>query len=109
MRAGLEPETPLQSSGRWAYQSHNSFKVLSMDDQLPDRLSTNPKSPFHNAELLERGVGIRFNGVDRTNVEEYCVSEGWVRLAVGKTVDRHGNPMTVKYKGVVEPYLREPE
>ena len=109
MRAGLEPETPLQSSVRWAYQSHNSFKVLPMDDQLPDRLSTDPKSPFHNAELLERGVGIRFNGVDRTNVEEYCVSEGWVRLAVGKTVDRHGNPMTVKYKGVVEPYLREPE
>ena len=73
---------------------------------LPDRLSTNPKSPFHNAELLERGVGIRFNGVERNNVEEYCVSEGWVKLAVGKTVDRHGNAMTVKYKGKVEPYLR---
>ena len=73
---------------------------------LPDRLSTNPKSPFHDAELLERGVGIRFNGVERNNVEEYCVSEGWVRLAVGKTVDRHGNAMTVKYKGKVEPYLR---
>jgi hypothetical protein len=74
--------------------------------ELPDRLSTNPASPFHNAELLERGVGVKFNGVDRTNVEEYCVSEGWVRLAVGKTVDRHGNAMTVKYKGKVEPYLR---
>jgi len=73
---------------------------------LPDRLSTNPASPFHNAELLERGVGIRFNGMDRNNVEEYCVSEGWVRLAVGKTVDRNGNAMTVKYKGKVEPYLR---
>ena len=58
---------------------------------LPDRLSVNPKSPFYNAELLERGVGIRFNGADKNNVEEYCVSEGWVRLAVGKTVDRHGN------------------
>jgi hypothetical protein len=56
--------------------------------------------------LLERGVGVLFNGVDRNNVEEYCVSEGWVRLAVGKTVDRHGKPMTVKYKGKVEPYLR---
>ena len=78
-------------------------------DTLPDRLSTDPKSPYHNAELLERGVGIRFNGVDRNNVEEYCVSEGWVRLAVGKTVDRHGNAMTVKYKGKVEPYLRAPE
>ena len=74
--------------------------------ELPDRLSTNPASPFHNAELLERGVGIKFNGVDRNNVEEYCVSEGWVRLAVGKTVDRNGNAMTVKYKGKVEPYLR---
>ena len=73
---------------------------------LPDRLSTNPQSPFHNPALLERGVGVLFNGVDRTNVEEYCVSEGWVRLAVGKTVDRHGNAMTVKYKGTVEPYFR---
>jgi hypothetical protein len=76
---------------------------------MPDRLSVNPKSPFYNAELLERGVGVRFNGADKTNVEEYCVSEGWVRLAVGKTVDRHGNAMTVKYNGVVEPYLRAPE
>jgi hypothetical protein len=76
------------------------------EKSLPDRLSTNPQSPFHNAELLERGVGVLFNGVDRNNVEEYCVSEGWVRLAVGKTVDRHGNAMTVKYRGKVEPYLR---
>jgi len=73
---------------------------------MPDRLSINPGSPFHNAELLERGVGVKFNGVDRNNVEEYCVSEGWVRLAVGKTVDRNGNAMTVKYKGKVEPYLK---
>ncbi|HUO01506.1 MAG TPA: DUF3297 family protein [Rhizomicrobium sp.] len=78
-------------------------------NSLPDRLSTNPQSPYHNAQLLEQGVGVRFNGVDRNNVEEYCVSEGWVRLAVGKTVDRHGNPMTVKYKGKVEPYLRGAE
>jgi hypothetical protein len=73
---------------------------------LPDRLSVNPQSPFYDAALLERGIGIRFNGADKTNVEEYCVSEGWVRLAVGKTVDRHGNAMTVKYKGKVEPYFR---
>ncbi|HJR55456.1 MAG TPA: DUF3297 family protein [Rhizomicrobium sp.] len=79
------------------------------DETLPDRLSVNPKSPFYNAELLERGVGIRFNGAEKNNVEEYCVSEGWVRLAVGKTVDRHGNAMTVKYKGTVEPYVRAPE
>ena len=76
---------------------------------MPDRLSNNPQSPFHDAQLLERGWSVRFNGVDRNNVEEYCVSEGWVRMAVGKTVDRHGNAMTVKYKGKVEPYLRTPE
>jgi hypothetical protein len=79
----------------------------SMTDTLPDRLAMNPKSPFHNAELLERGVGIKFNGMEKTNVDEYCVSEGWIRVAVGKTVDRKGNPMTVKLNGTVEPYLRE--
>jgi hypothetical protein len=78
----------------------------SPEQALPDRLSVNPGSPFYDAGLLERGVGVRFNGVDKNNVEEYCVSEGWVRLAVGKTVDRQGNAMTVKYKGLVQPYLR---
>jgi len=77
-----------------------------MSDTPPDRLCNNPKSPFFNEELLERGVGIRFNGVERNNVEEYCVSEGWVRVVAGKSVDRHGNPMTVKLKGTVEPYFR---
>ncbi|MGA0562367.1 DUF3297 family protein [Ancylobacter sp. VNQ12] len=79
-----------------------------MTDILPDRLSSDPMSPFYNAELLERGVGIRFKGVEKTNVEEYCVSEGWVRVSVGKAKDRAGNPMTVKLQGPVEPYLREP-
>ncbi len=74
---------------------------------LPDRLSTNPSSPYHDAELLQRGIGIRFKGVERTNVEEYCVSECWVRVAVGKTLDRAGNPMTMKLQGTVEPYLRD--
>jgi hypothetical protein len=74
---------------------------------LPDRLSTNPSSPYHDAALLQRGIGIRFKGVERTNVEEYCVSEGWVRVAVGKTTDRAGNPMTMKLQGPVEPYLRD--
>jgi hypothetical protein len=77
-----------------------------MSDTPPDRLCNNPKSPFFNEELLERGIGIRFNGVERNNVEEYCVSEGWVRVVAGKSVDRHGNPMTVKLKGIVEPYFR---
>ena len=79
-----------------------------MSDQLPDRLSTNPTSPFYDAELLERGIGIRFNGAEKTNVEEYSISEGWIRVAVGKAKDRAGNPMTVKLKGKVEPYLQAP-
>ncbi|QRE76288.1 DUF3297 family protein [Methylobacterium aquaticum] len=77
-----------------------------MTDTPPDRLSTDPRSPFHDAALLERGVGVRFKGVEKTNVEEYCVSEGWVRLAAGNAKDRFGNPMTVKLKGPVEPYFR---
>ena len=78
-----------------------------MTDTPPDRLAINPKSPHHNAALLERGVGIRFNGVEKTNVEEYCISEGWVRVAAGKARDRFGQPMTVKLSGKVEPYFRD--
>lgn len=78
-----------------------------MSDTPPDRLSSDPDSPYYNAELLERGIGIRFKGVEKTNVEEYCVSEGWVRLSVGNTKDRHGNPLTLKLKGPVEPYFRD--
>lgn len=78
-----------------------------MTETPPDRLSTNPKSPHFNEELLERGIGIKFNGAEKTNVEEYCVSEGWVRVTVGKTLDRHGDPMTMKLKGVVAPYFRD--
>ena len=77
-----------------------------MTDSLPDRLSTNPRSPYYNEELLRRDVGIRFDGKERTNVEEYCVSEGWIRVAAGKAVDRHGNPLTIKLSGKVEPYFR---
>lgn len=79
-----------------------------MTDIPPDRLSATPNSPYYNEALLARGVGIRFNGVEKTNVEEYCVSEGWVRLAAGTARDRKGNPMTIKLKGVVEPYFKEP-
>ncbi|QIB32403.1 DUF3297 family protein [Ancylobacter pratisalsi] len=78
-----------------------------MSENLPDRLSSDPTSPFYDEALLARGVGIRFKGVEKTNVEEYCVSEGWVRVAVGKAKDRAGNPMTVKLKGPVEPYLQD--
>ena len=78
-----------------------------MSDTLPDRLSVNPNSPYYDEAVLARGVGIRFKGVEKTNVEEYCVSEGWVRLSAGKALDRAGNPITVKLKGPVEPYFRE--
>lgn len=75
----------------------------------PDRLSVNPKSPHFDQEVLARDVGIRFNGEEKTNVEEYCVSEGWVRVSIGKTLDRKGNPLTIKVNGVVEPYFRTAE
>ena len=73
---------------------------------LPDRLSTDPRSPYHVAALLERGVGVRFNGTEKTNVEEYCVSEGWIRVSAGQAKDRFGNPMTIKLKGTVEVWLK---
>ena len=76
-----------------------------MTDTLPDRLSTDPRSPFHDGPLLERGVGIRFNGQDRRDIEEYCVSEGWVKVQAGRARDRRGQPMTLKLRGAVEPYL----
>lgn len=77
-----------------------------MNEPLPDRLSADETSPYYNAALLEKGVGVRFKGVEKTNVEEYCISEGWVRLTVGTTKDRRGRPMTVKLKGPVEVYYR---
>jgi hypothetical protein len=78
-----------------------------MSDTPPDRLSADPASPFYDEALLERGVGVRFKGEEKTNVEEYCVSEGWVRLAAGNTRDRKGRPLTVKLKGEVVAYFRD--
>ena len=72
----------------------------------PDRLCVDPDSPYYDEAVLARGVGIIFKGVEKTNVEEYCVSEGWVRLAVGKTVDRRGKQMTMKLQGPVEPFFQ---
>lgn len=66
---------------------------------LPDRLSIDPKSPHYNEEVLQQNVGVRFNGKDRTDVSEYCVSEGWIRVQAGNSKDRFGNPMTVKLRG----------
>ena len=77
-----------------------------MSDTPPDRLSVNPNNKYYDADVLQRGVGVKFKGEEKTNVDEYCVSEGWVRLAVGKAVDRKGNALTVKLQGVVEPYFQ---
>ena len=73
-------------------------------DTPPDRLSLDPRSPHYNEELLSRGVGIKFNGKEKTSVIEYSISEGWIRVAAGRSLDRHGRPMTVKLNGTVEPY-----
>ncbi len=75
----------------------------------PDHLSNDPDSEFFNEAVLERGIGIRFNGAEKTNVEEYSISEGWVRVSLGKTVDRRGKPLTMKLKGKVEAYFKDAE
>ena len=75
-----------------------------MTETPPDRLSNDPRSPHYDADVLGRGIGIRFKGVERSDVEEYSVSENWVRVALGKKVDRHGRPLTIKLTGPVEPY-----
>ena len=79
-----------------------------MTDTPPDRLSSDPDSAFFDQALLERGVGIRFKGAERTDVEEYCLSEGWVRVALGKKVDRRGRALTLKLSGLVEAWFRTP-
>ncbi|MCC2097511.1 MAG: DUF3297 family protein [Hyphomicrobiales bacterium] len=73
---------------------------------LPDRLCTDANSPFYDETVFSREIGIRFNGAEKTNVVEYCVSEGWIRVEAGKSKDRHGNPLTIKLKGAVEPYYK---
>ncbi|MBX9797217.1 DUF3297 family protein [Sphingomonas sp.] len=76
-----------------------------MTDTPPDRLSTDPRSPFFDQSVLERGIGIRFKGAERHDVEEYCRSEGWIRVALPKKVDRHGRPLTIKLTGPVEAWF----
>jgi hypothetical protein len=77
-----------------------------MSDTPPDRLSNDPNSPYYDADALAREVGIRFKGVEKTNVEEYCISEGWIRVAAGKARDRYGNPLLITLKGPVEAYFK---
>ncbi len=76
-------------------------------DIPPDRIAINPRSPHHDAELLQRGIGIRFKGVQRHNIEEYSISEGWVRVQAGKAMDRKGQPLTLKLNGPVEAWFED--
>ncbi len=76
-------------------------------DTPPDRLSVFPGSPFHDGTLLARGIGIRFKGERRTTVEEYCISEGWIKVQAGKTLDRKGRPLTITLKGPVEAWFED--
>ena len=79
-----------------------------MTDTPPDRLSIDPASPHFDQPVLERGIGIRFKGVERRDVEEYSISEGWIRVALGKKVDRRGRPLTIKLSGPVEAWFERP-
>ena len=79
-----------------------------VSDTPPDRLSLDPRSEFYDEALLSRGVGIKFNGQEKTNVIEYSISEGWIRVPAGRSLDRYGQPMTIKLKGQVEPYFEQP-
>lgn len=73
---------------------------------LPDRLSVNPRSPHYVAAVLEHDIGVRFNDHERSDVEEYCLSEGWIKVAAGKALDRRGQPLLIKLKGAVEAFYR---
>ena len=76
-------------------------------DVPPDRLAIQPHSEHFDSEKLMRGVGIRFKGVERTNIEEYCISEGWVKVQAGKAMDRKGRPMLIKLNGPVEAWYQD--
>src|SRR5436190_20502408 len=102
LRAPTRCSTATASPGALNYS-----KGPAMSETPPDRLSNDPDSPFYDEALLARGIGVRFAGQEKTNVEEYCISEGWIRVAAGKALDRKGKPLTIKLKGPVEAYFRE--
>ena len=79
---------------------------ISQRPPLPDRLSADPRSPHHVAAVFEHDIGIRLNDAERRDVEEYCVSEGWIKVAAGKTLDRRGRPLLITLKGKVEAFYR---
>jgi hypothetical protein len=89
----------------WAL-GFDALVAPAMTDTPPDHLSIDPSSPFFDQPTLERGIGIRFKGIERNDVEEYSISEGWIRVALGKKVDRRGRPLTIKLVGPVEAYFQ---
>ena len=93
-----KPETP---------ETKGATETTSGADVLPDHISVNPRSKWFDGEKLQRGIGIRFKGSERTNIEEYCISEGWVKVQAGKTMDRKGNPLTIKLNGPVEAWYED--
>lgn len=94
------------SSATMAGSRNQSFTMSDTRPALPDHLSVDPRSPHHVAAVFEHDIGIRFNGKERFDVEEYCISEGWVKVPAGKTLDRKGRPLCIKLKGQVEAFYK---
>ncbi len=101
------PESVPESVSEPALAPVETVLAAASGDLPPDRLAINPRSPYFEAEKLQRGIGIRFKGVVRKNVEEYSISEGWVRVQAGKSMDRKGNPLTLKLSGAVEAWFED--
>jgi len=102
-----DPETGLEPVANEPATAEGSASVTAGSDVPPDRLAISPRSPFFDADKLQRGIGIRFKGSVRTNVEEYSISEGWIRVQAGKTTDRRGQPLTIKLTGPVEAWYED--
>ncbi|HVR90785.1 MAG TPA: DUF3297 family protein [Novosphingobium sp.] len=104
----MSDETPeLAAEAEAIGEATSTGPSPSASDVPPDHLAISPRSPFFDEDLLMRGIGIRFKGVVRTNVEEYSISEGWVRVQAGKTMDRKGQPLTLKLNGPVEAWFED--
>jgi hypothetical protein len=105
--APTEAAAPADAQALADAQSADAQSADAQADLPPDRLAIHPHSPHFDQARLARGIGIRFKGVERTNVEEYCISEGWVRVQAGRTLDRRGNPLTLKLSGPVEAWYQD--
>jgi hypothetical protein len=102
---GVEPEI-MENQPLFELNVEAPMTEATQRPELPDHLSIDARSPFHNRAVFEHDIGIRFNGKDRTDVEEYCISEGWVKVPAGKTLDRKGQPLLIKLKGKVKAFYR---